>query len=121
MSFVSAPHQQLVCTGTVRDLMDNVGAETTSLFLGRFISMLPGRICRLEAAIRERDESAGCDASLSLKSSACMSGALQLGAIAGELHLAFVHDDLVKQCALLEQLRVLGLHTARDLKLLLAG
>lgn len=120
MSVVSAPSQKLVCTGTVHTLMDNVGTETTTLFLCRFISMLPARICRLEAAIRDHDGAAGLDAALSLKSSACMSGALRLGAVATDLHLAFAHNDPAEQIALLEQVRELGTHTVRDLERFLA-
>ncbi|GAA4379815.1 Hpt domain-containing protein [Paeniglutamicibacter cryotolerans] len=121
MSVVFAPGQQLVCSGTVHTLMVNVGTETTNLFLCRFISMLPARICKLEAAIRDHDGDAGLDAALSLKSSACMSGALRLGAVATALHLAFAHDDPAEQLALLEQVREIGPRTVRDLKRFLSG
>lgn len=120
MSIVSASNQQMVCTGTVLSLMDNVGAETTRLFLGRFISMWPTRICRLETAIKDRDGTAGLDAALSLKSSACMSGALRLGAAATDLHQAFACDERSRQDALLEQIKELGRYTIRDLEQFLA-
>ena len=101
--------------------MDDVGTETTNLFLHRFISLLPTRIGRLEAAIRDHDEDAGLDAALSLKSSACMSGALRLGAVATDLHLAFAHDDPAEQLALLELVREIGPRTVRDLELFLGA
>ncbi|MEW9872738.1 Hpt domain-containing protein [Arthrobacter sp. HS15c] len=63
---------------TLRRLAEDIANPTAALnFLEDFLSMLPGRISRILDALAERDAKAAMDATLSLKTTSAMTGAVE--------------------------------------------
>lgn len=65
-------------TATIRRLAEDIGSPVTALnFLRDFLAMLPGRITRIVDTLAERDAKAAMDATLSLKITSAMTGAVE--------------------------------------------
>ncbi|HJW00630.1 MAG TPA: Hpt domain-containing protein, partial [Arthrobacter sp.] len=63
---------------TLRRLAEDIENPTAALnFLGDFLSMLPGRITRILETLAERDAKRAMDATLSLKITSAMTGAVE--------------------------------------------
>jgi len=62
----------------IRHLAEDIENPTAALnFLGDFLSMLPGRITRILDTLAERDAKRAMDATLSLKITSAMTGAVE--------------------------------------------
>ena len=63
---------------TIRRLAEDIENPTAALnFLGDFLSMLPGRITRILDTLADGDAKAAMDATLSLKITSAMTGAVE--------------------------------------------
>lgn len=65
-------------SATIRRLAEDIENPTAALnFLGDFLSMLPGRITRILDTLAEHDAKRAMDATLSLKITSAMTGAVE--------------------------------------------
>lgn len=69
----------------MRRLAEDTGPDVALRFLGDYLGMLPGRLDRILQALTEKDAKASLDALISLRTTSCMSGALDAAASCREL------------------------------------
>lgn len=77
----------LVCIETLLELEESLGGEwdLTRRFVSRYIEMWPERFDHIHAAIVSGNSANALDSALSLRSSALMVGAAQLGELTNDL------------------------------------
>lgn len=77
------PNQQfrLLALETLRDLSDQLGAETCLQYVSNFMAMWEQRFTRFTLAVQRRDYDAAMDVVLSIKISSHMAGAERLSAL----------------------------------------
>jgi hypothetical protein len=74
------PERSLLDFGPIHILASDVGPALALEFLDGYLAMLPGRLQRILAGLRDEDAEKAMDAILSLKISSAMNGALKVEA-----------------------------------------
>jgi hypothetical protein len=108
------PEAPLLDPGVLSDLEQEVPGATTG-FTRAFIGLWEQRRARLVRAVLGGNRPEALDATLSLKTSAMMVGALRLAEMAGELEHSLIRRD-GKQDRLCDRLEVCGTATMEALR-----
>ena len=84
---MAAAHLPLVCTATLNSLEESLDGERELClnFVCRYVEMWPGRFDRIYDAVSSGHDEEALDSALSLRSSALMVGAAQLGKLTNDL------------------------------------